>query len=204
MYSPFLTNRDSTPDVHGVLASLFGCSCAPLRHRRRRHPYRSSLLRTSCDPVEYFYLFILFWSHIRLTTDSICYTNRILWTFCISMDTRFVTWACRGLEDNSFCNAQHSNLTQCDTWPIPVNTRHWAIAGLMLGERRRRWANISSVLAQCLVFAGILLFFCDESQIFEQFTFKKVRITVVGLYSGTMYNLYLHHYTNYVLLWYLL
>ena len=36
----------------------------------------------------------------------------------------------------------------------PANMRHWAIAGLRLGQRRRRWANISSVLAQCLVFAG--------------------------------------------------
>ena len=79
-----LTNRDATPDVHGALASFGICRCAPLRHRRRRF---------------YFY----FWSHIRLTTDSICYTNRILWTFCISMDTGFAPQACRGLEDNWFC-----------------------------------------------------------------------------------------------------
>ena len=26
---------------------------------------------------------------------------------------------------------------------VPASTRHWTNAGLMLGQRRRRWANIS-------------------------------------------------------------
>ena len=37
----------------------------------------------------------------------------------------------------------------------PANTRRWTNVGLMLGQRRRRWANINTTLVQCLVFAGI-------------------------------------------------
>ena len=40
------------------------------------------------------------------------------------------------------------------------------------------------------------VFYCDDSQIFGQITFKKVGITVVGLYPRTLYKLYLHHITN--------
>ena len=36
----------------------------------------------------------------------------------------------------------------------PANTRHSANADLMLGQRRRRWPNIKSALAECLVIAG--------------------------------------------------
>ena len=39
----------------------------------------------------------------------------------------------------------------------PENTRHWAIVGSMLGQRRRRWTNIEPTMAECLVFAGGLL-----------------------------------------------
>ena len=35
-----------------------------------------------------------------------------------------------------------------------TSTRRWAVAGLMLGQRRRRWPNISPAAAQCLVLAG--------------------------------------------------
>ena len=38
---------------------------------------------------------------------------------------------------------------------IPVNTRRLPNAGLMLGQRRRRWANIKAALGERLVFAGI-------------------------------------------------
>ena len=34
------------------------------------------------------------------------------------------------------------------------NTRRWLNDGLMLGQRRRRWANIDPALSQRLVFAG--------------------------------------------------
>ena len=36
--------------------------------------------------------------------------------------------------------------------PIPVNTKCWRNAWLMLGQRRRRWANIMPALGQLLVF----------------------------------------------------
>ena len=39
----------------------------------------------------------------------------------------------------------------------PENTRHWSNAGLMLGRRRRRWANMNPTLVQCLAFAGLCL-----------------------------------------------
>ena len=40
---------------------------------------------------------------------------------------------------------------------IPANTRHSGNAGLMLTHRLRRWSNLKPALAECLVFAGILL-----------------------------------------------
>ena len=40
---------------------------------------------------------------------------------------------------------------------IPANTRRWPSVGLMLDQRRRRWANINPALGQRPVFAGILL-----------------------------------------------
>ena len=42
---------------------------------------------------------------------------------------------------------------------IPANTRHWAIVGLMLGQRLRRCPNFKATMAQCLVFAGIYVNF---------------------------------------------
>ena len=54
--------------------------------------------------------------------------------------------------DGLFCFAtvdQRSRL-------YPTNTRRWPNGGLMLGQRRRRWANISPTLGQRFVFAGII------------------------------------------------
>ena len=36
---------------------------------------------------------------------------------------------------------------------IPANMRRWASVGLLLGQRRRRWANSKPTLAQRLMFA---------------------------------------------------
>ena len=36
---------------------------------------------------------------------------------------------------------------------VPANTRHLPNAGLMLAQRRRRWANIKAALGKCLVLA---------------------------------------------------
>ena len=38
----------------------------------------------------------------------------------------------------------------------PANMKRWANVGLLLGQRRRRWANSELTLAQCLMFAGKL------------------------------------------------
>ena len=46
------------------------------------------------------------------------------------------------------------NLQQCDDQSEPANTRRWTNVGLMLGQRRRRWANIKPTLVQRLVLAG--------------------------------------------------
>ena len=43
-----------------------------------------------------------------------------------------------------------------DWWGLPANTRHWPNVILMLGRRRRRWANIKTTLGKWLVFAGLL------------------------------------------------
>ena len=37
--------------------------------------------------------------------------------------------------------------------------RHWANVGLMLVQRRKRWANIKPTLAQRLMFAGVCFFY---------------------------------------------
>ena len=37
--------------------------------------------------------------------------------------------------------------------PNPASTRHSTIVGLMLVQRRRRWANIEPTLVECLVSA---------------------------------------------------
>ena len=42
----------------------------------------------------------------------------------------------------------------------PANTRRWTIVGLMLGQRRRRWPNIKTTLAQRLEFAGTAITMC--------------------------------------------
>ena len=41
---------------------------------------------------------------------------------------------------------------------ILANTRHWTNIGLILGQRRRRRANIEPTLDQCPVFIGILFY----------------------------------------------
>ena len=38
---------------------------------------------------------------------------------------------------------------------LPADTPHWPEAGLMLGQRHRRWPNIKSALVEWLSFAGI-------------------------------------------------
>ena len=38
----------------------------------------------------------------------------------------------------------------------PANTGHSPNAVSMLGQRRRRWANIGTSLSECPVFAGLL------------------------------------------------
>ena len=44
----------------------------------------------------------------------------------------------------------------CVACPFSANTRHWTNVGLMLGQRRRRWANIKPTLVQWVVFAGFV------------------------------------------------
>ena len=38
----------------------------------------------------------------------------------------------------------------------PANIKRWPIVGLMLGQCGRGWANVSSTLAQCPMFAGMV------------------------------------------------
>ena len=43
----------------------------------------------------------------------------------------------------------------CTCHHIPANMRRWADAGLLLGQRRRRWANSKPALVQRPMIAGI-------------------------------------------------
>ena len=40
---------------------------------------------------------------------------------------------------------------------VPAKTKRWPNAGLMLGQRRRRWPIIDPALGQLIVFAGVRL-----------------------------------------------
>ena len=44
-----------------------------------------------------------------------------------------------------------------EKWKIGISTRRWANVALMLGQRRRGWFNIKTVLAQRTIFVGIRL-----------------------------------------------
>ena len=50
-----------------------------------------------------------------------------------------------------FCAVPNSFCSRSALWNTPVSTRYSANAGLMLGQRRRRWANIKPALVQYLV-----------------------------------------------------
>ena len=41
---------------------------------------------------------------------------------------------------------------------LPANTSRWPYIGMMLAQRRRRWANISPALGKRLVFVGHVLY----------------------------------------------
>ena len=47
----------------------------------------------------------------------------------------------------------------------PANTIHSPNAALTLGQRRRRWSNVKTVLGECIVFAGMFVieFQCRHS-----------------------------------------
>ena len=55
-----------------------------------------------------------------------------------------------------FTFSSYSENTDHEPSCTPVNTRRVSV-GLMLSQRRRRWANIKTTLAQCLMLAGITL-----------------------------------------------
>ena len=51
------------------------------------------------------------------------------------------------------CHVRLSSSSIVQSQAAPANTRRWPNAGLMLAHRLRRWANISPVLSDCVVFA---------------------------------------------------
>ena len=87
----------------------------------------------------------------------VSYYFRFIW---ISMlwdygHNKFATLSVRG----STLDVRFWRLKSTPHWkgspkPYPANTRRWTNVGLMLGQRRRRWANINPTLVQRLVFAG--------------------------------------------------
>ena len=65
----------------------------------------------------------------------------------------------------------HTSFTLC-----PADTRRWTNVGLMLVQRRRRWASLKPALVQCLVFSCEMMQFrtddfCNASWKFPLFNY---------------------------------
>ena len=65
---------------------------------------------------------------------------------------------------NKFKSVDYLNihLTNNQVRLSPTNTRRWPKVGLLLGQRRRRWANIPPTLGQRLMFAGSYIYFTTK------------------------------------------
>ena len=77
------------------------------------------------------------------------------------------------------------NREKCLAFLFPLNTRCWPSAGLMLGQRLRRWPNINPALSQRLGFTGSLTlnvecicWFCEHHLFFQNMHFN-----IWGLYQ---------------------
>ena len=80
---------------------------------------------------------------------------------------------------------------------LKASTTQWPSVGLMLGQRRRRWANIKPTLGQQCVFAELrpVRTVCDNRQTDRQiFYWQKTVIT--DLYGIEMKEIYVHVYTR--------
>ena len=81
----------------------------------------------------------------------------LITVYIVQYNMQYVRWPSEETMLISCCSAMQSQPNTL-AHHIPANTRHWTNVCLMLGQRRRRWANIKPTLVQRLVFAGILTY----------------------------------------------
>ena len=62
------------------------------------------------------------------------------------------------------------------TWDVPASTTHWPCAGLMMGQRRKRWVNTKPADCQWVVFVWSFNFF-----LYFNATFVRQRIRTLSL-----------------------
>ena len=74
-----------------------------------------------------------------------------LWYISCCMRARIIMYY-RGSKTENYMHL----ITSCLYIGKPANPRRWSNAGLMLGQRRRRWTNIKPALDQRLLLAGKL------------------------------------------------
>ena len=94
-----------------------------------------------------------FLAHFRGCRDRVIQVNSAfsMHTTPVSFTRFFLASICSVEESSAFflrlhlcrdvLTAQHPDIKRDD---LPANTRHWAIVGSMLGQRRRRWTSIGS------------------------------------------------------------
>ena len=98
-------------------------------------------------------------SHLRNLNKTLCN----IFSTCSASNT-VNNRLCRRHTLSTSCMTIHGTqqADDCYAWQMyrkkagdfPANKRHRTNAGLMLGQRRRRWPNIKTALVQYLVFAG--------------------------------------------------
>ena len=76
------------------------------------------------------------------------------------------------------------------TISYPANTRGWADAGLMLGQRRRRWSNIQTALTQLFVFAVLPCVLSCKTKRQYLLTLQVSRYCLLALHSSIILQWY--------------
>ena len=77
--------------------------------------------------------------------------------------------------------------SECGLYLYPASTTLWLNAGMMLGQRRRRWANINPALVQSIVFAGNTMPTCGTLAVYPADTRRSAEVSsMLGQTSATL------------------
>ena len=109
-------------------------------------------LTTFCPAAVVFILYKAARWYYGLGLHAFLYIVLALNTAYISETYYQITWY-DWLQAFELDGAQVNEPEVNEQGPIPANTRRWPNAGLILCQRRRRWANIKPALGQRLLFA---------------------------------------------------